>query len=168
LRKEYFACWFRLDYVDRYLIWITTEPETVLLDREGLIAIFQSEVSLAKYAQVKGIELVNEQPQLHHLDSVVEWSQKPANPIDCQQCLATWNLYLDVAHSVQCSFSGDQKGTVRNRIYDKLFYGNNIYGLTPDGEYYIPQWTALERRTLAEILMDGEAIFRQHLGETKH
>jgi hypothetical protein len=165
LEKQYFTSWFRLDHVDRYLIWITTEPETVLLEKEGLIPIFSSEVSLATYAQNKGIELVNEQPLLLHLDSVIEWTQSPDNPIDCQECLTAWNFYSDVALSVRRSFKGDQEGKIRNRIYEKLFYGNNICGMTPDGEYYIPQWSTIERRILAEILMDGEAIFRQHLLE---
>lgn len=165
---SYFACWFRLNQLDQYLIWIYDDPDSVFLDETGRIPVFQTEMDLARYAQSKDIELVNEAPILNNLDAVEEWSKTIYNPIDCSELLGAWNLFTDISYALKEPFLGNRdynepRTTARDHVYDKLFYGNNVYGLTPEGTYYVPVWTTEERETLAGIITDGLNLFRRHL-----
>ncbi|QMU28030.1 hypothetical protein [Adhaeribacter radiodurans] len=175
MKKNYYACWFRLDQVDQYLIWINksnSDPEEVLLDGQGRVQVFKSELNLVKYAKTKGIKIKKEEPILHNLDAVEEWLQQPNNNINCDDCLAAWNLFTDVAYSLKLTFNGDKIGRLRNRIYDKLFWGNNdfvgdpILG-HPSGQFYIPEWSPAEVCKLAKILKQGFKLFRSKLIEVK-
>jgi hypothetical protein len=44
-------------------------------------------------------------------------------------------------------------------IYDKLFWGNNLPLITPEGERYLPEWSADEVQSLAQILASGLDLF---------
>lgn len=165
IENEYFALWFRLNYQDCFLIWILNEPESVWLDEQGFIPVFSSETELATFAKAKNLEIVNEEPELHDLDAVEEWLQEPAGAIDCSIFLGAWNMFTDVAYALHQNFSGDQHGKLRNRIYDKLFWGNNLFNSdpilgSPTGTYYIPQWSVKEKTKIARVLADGLAIFK--------
>ncbi len=176
MEKQYFACWYRLNQVDRYLIWIYyTEgdnPEEVLLNEQGLIPVFKSELALASYAKINRIEIVNEEPILHNLDAVEKWLQQPNDNINCEDCLSAWNLFSDVANSLKVTFNGDKHARLRNRIYDKLFWGiNDFVGHPilghPSGEFYFPEWSPAEVSKLAKILKQGLKLFRRYTVEVK-
>lgn len=49
-------------------------------------------------------------------------------------------------------------------IYDKLFHGCNLPAMTPDGEHYVPEWSASETAALKQLLMLGIAELRARLG----
>ncbi|GAB2588378.1 hypothetical protein [Spirosoma areae] len=167
MTEDYFACWFRLDQLDQYLIWIRGDPDSVLLD-DRHIPVFSSEVALAQYAGSINIPIVNEEPGLVDLDAAERWLQDTDNPIDCENLLTAWNLFLDVSCALDVPFKGNRyyykhRSPLRDTVYDKLFYGNNIYNLTPDGDYYTPVWSDRERRKIAEIIADGVGMFRRSI-----
>lgn len=168
MKENHFASWFRLDKVDQYLIWIDGDPDSVLLDGSSRIPIFRSELDLARYAHSRSIRIVNEVPRLQDLDAAERWLQTINSPIDPVDLLVAWNLFLDVSYALDVPFKGNRdyskaRGTMSDRVYDKLFYGNNIYDLTPGGEYYIPVWSDRERNKIAEIITDGLTLFRRHI-----
>jgi hypothetical protein len=170
--RKYFASWFRLKQKDQYLIWISDEPDSVMVNEQGYIPVFSSEMALAAYAKSKGIELVNKEPKLHDLDAAEEWLQQPQSSIDCFQFLLAWNLFTDVAHALQVSFIGRKLSPLGYRIYDKLYFGlNHFIGDPvmghPSGKFYIPQWSLKERNKLAKVLTQGLAIFKSKLLETE-
>ncbi|MDQ4139674.1 MAG: hypothetical protein M3142_04045 [Bacteroidota bacterium] len=177
MEKRYYATWFRLNQADRYLIWINKfgeidEPEEVLLNVQSRIPVFNCEMDLAVYAKSKNLKIENETPILHNLDAVEEWLQQPDSSIDCNDCLAAWNLFTDVAYTLNLTFNGDKHARLRNKIYDKLFWGNNIFVGDPilghpSGEFYIPQWSPAEIRKLAKILKQGLKLFRRYIVEVK-
>ena len=176
--KKYYATWFRLNRADRYLIWIdkenaeNDEREEVFVDEQGRIPVFTSETDLATYAKIIEVEIENQEPILHDLDAVEEWLQEPASYLNCNDCLAAWNLFIDVAYPLKLTFIGDKHNRLRNRIYDKLFWGNNhfvgcpILG-HPSGDYYFPEWSYAEVRKLAKILKQGLKLFRRYTVEVK-
>jgi hypothetical protein len=172
VEKKYFTCWFRLQQRDLFLIWILAEPELVLIDEQGYIPIFSSELALATYARNRGLDIINETPLLHNLDAIEEWLQHSESYIDCDIFQGAWNLFTDVAHALQLSFRGDKHGRLRNRIYDKLYFGNNLFIGDPilghpSGKFYIPQWSLKEKTKLAQVLSHGLAIFKSNLREIK-
>ncbi|PSR52364.1 hypothetical protein AHMF7605_01910 [Adhaeribacter arboris] len=178
MKKQYFATWFRLHQVDRYLIWIykldyiEDEPEEIVLNERGRIPIFRSESDLAKYATAKNLRIENEEPILHNLDAVEAWLQEPDDQPDCEDCLTAWNLFTDVAYSLKLTFNGDKLSRLRNRIYDKLYWGNNIFVGDPilghpSGEFYFPEWTPAEISKLTKILRQGFKLFKRYIVEAK-
>ena len=168
MKENHLASWFRLDKVDQYLIWIYGDPDSVLLDGSSRIPVLRSELDLARYAHSRSIQIVNEVPILQDLDAAERWLQTINRPIDSVHLLAAWNMFLDVSYALDVPFKGnwyysEARDTVRDRVYDKLFYGNNVYNLTPGGEYYIPVWSDQERNKIAEIITDEFTLFRRHI-----
>ncbi len=72
---NYFVLWFKLDYRHQYAIWCGNDRELPdkLYNKNGKVPIFQTENELRKYASTNSIELVNEEPILHNLDTVKRW-----------------------------------------------------------------------------------------------
>lgn len=167
MEGRHFACWFRLDKLDQYLIWISGDPDSVLLN-DRRIPVFTSETALAQYARSKNVTIVSEEPILHDLDAVEQWLRATDEVVNCLELLSAWNLFMDVSYALNTPFQGnrdysDTRPTLRDTVYDKLFYGNNVFKLTPGGEYYMPAWTDQERTKIAEVITDGLTIFRRHL-----
>jgi hypothetical protein len=165
MEKSFFTLWFRLNRNDGYLIWILDEPESILLEEDGLIPVFRTEVALALYAKAKQTEIVNEEPILHDLDIIKEWLLEPGLPINCHVFLPAWNLFTDVANGLNKPFTGDQRDQLTRGLYDKLFFGNNIAGILVRDEYCIPQWTLGEEKSLQEILTEGMLLFESNIKE---
>ncbi|WP_115371532.1 hypothetical protein [Adhaeribacter pallidiroseus] len=176
--KKYYACWFRLNQADKYLIWIDKEnpeidePEEVFVNEQGRIPVFTSETELARYAELIGVEIENQEPGLINFDAVEEWLQEPNSYIDCPECLNAWNLFIDVAYPLKLTFNGDKLNRLRNRIYDKLFWGNNDFVGCPNlghpsGDYYFPEWSPAEVRKLVKILKQGLKLFRRYTVEVQ-
>lgn len=85
--------------------------------------------------------------------------------IECVDFLNVWNLLDDVSHSVKGNFDSDRKATTK--IYDKLFWGNNLLSVTPEGKSYKPIWSKKEIETIRDVLLNGLAMFRNSLKDKK-
>jgi hypothetical protein len=71
--------------------------------------------------------------------------------------LAAWNLFADVAISVEnrgLAFKHIDSQLPKT-IYEKLFWGSNLPSMTPEGAHYDPGWSLDEIHSLAEILGSG-------------
>lgn len=172
MKKMYYRCWYRLDSYDRYLIWYNVEEvdedlDGVVLDAQGDIPIFDSSDALLSYAQNQNISLVTEEPILHDLDVLAQWSHiKQSSPassatIDCDAFLSAWNLFADVSRSLGAHFDSDREKS--GEIYMKLFWGNNLPSLTPEGKCFIPTWSEDEEQVINEILSQGLQMFRESI-----
>lgn len=166
--RSYFALWFRLNQSDGYLIWIGDEQDSVLTEEDLLIPVFSSESTLALYAKEKKIEIVNEEPILHNLDKIKKWLHQPDGPIDCHAFLSAWNMFTDVAEGTKKTFAGRDKDKLNSKLYDKLFFGNNLPAVTPRNEYYIPQWKSAERERLFEVMTQGLLLFESNTKEIEY
>src|SRR5271169_6096115 len=147
---KYFPLLYRLSAEDRYLIWIANEKDSVVVEAGGLIPTFKNIASVQAYADANHYSLEREQPELHDLDWVAEWTKAPGAPVDHEKALAAWNLFGDVAKSIyETEFSFDQLDSQSPRIYDKLFWGSNLPSMTPSGRHYEPEWSQDELAELA-------------------
>jgi hypothetical protein len=156
---QYFPLLYRLKAEDRYLIWISNEKDSVVVDAGGFVPSFRDAACLRAYADVQQYSLQSEEPILHDLDWVAAWIKAPAVPVDCGEVLAAWNLFSDVAHSMPDMGSAFEHLDSQPTIYDKLFWGNNLPSMTPEGMHYSPEWSAAEVASLAEILSAGLDLF---------
>jgi hypothetical protein len=165
ISMKYFPLLYRLRNEARFLIWISNGDDSVLVDADGSVPTFEDLKTLELFAEQNGIPLESETPVLHDLDWVARWRIAQATEIDCVQTLDAWNLFRDVAASVQAKSSEFAK-LDRNwpLIYDKLFWGNNLPAMTPEGQSYVPQWTLQETQLLAAVLSAGLDLFESCVG----
>lgn len=164
---KYFRLWYRLGARDAYLVWWSSDQDGdgVLVDTAGKVPSFSSIAGLCAYAHGRGLDLVDEKPILHDLDSTAKWvASTEDGPPDCDNLLAAWNLFSDVFSSTAGDFDADQ--SITHGVYDKLFYGgetaNNV--LKPKEEpRYAPKWSHEEIGLLRETLGQGLAMFERVL-----
>jgi hypothetical protein len=168
MKRLHYPLWYRLGNKDRYLIWFNAvedgDLDGVVLGTDSKVPIFVSLQALSDYAQAERIVLEQSEPILHNLDVVVRWLRikrsKPEGPtaVDCNAFLAAWNLFADFSRSVGGNFDADKPRT--QKIYDKLFWGNNLPSMTPTGKWYVPLWRRREKRIIREVMSQGLQMFR--------
>lgn len=126
--------------------------------------MFNDIESLLKYAASKGLTVDCNNPILLNLDLVTSWLEAKENTsIDCNLFLNAWNLFRDIAFSVNAEFDSNEKRT--KNIYDKLFWGCNLPSVTPKGKYYEPIWDENELNLIRSILNSGLTILRNSIEE---
>ena len=157
---KYFPLLYRLHVTDRYLIWISNEPDSVAVDAGEFVPTFENPINLRQYANLHDYALETEEPLLHDLNWITEWKMTPEAQVDCQKVLAAWNLFGDIAVSLPSRGIAFAKFKSNYfEIYDKLFWGNNPSAVTPEGERYIPEWSPVELRSFDQILTTGHDLF---------
>lgn len=163
---KYYTLLYQLNGELRYLIWISGKKDTLEVDARRLIPSFSDAKSLRRYAKIKGYSIEREKPILHDLDLIVSWLKKPSAPIDCVAVLAAWNLFSDIAVTFPRRNSAFQRSDKKfPKIYDKVFWGNNLPAVTPKGKRYEPIWSAYERKTIARLMGDGLDLFTKSTRE---
>ena len=86
----------------------------------------------------------------------------PDVALDCNQILAAWNLFGDVARSTgEIGGAFNESDQSLNAIYDKIFYGCNLPSITPEGEAYTPSWSRKELDAIRELLKIGFLMFQR-------
>lgn len=125
--------------------------------------VFRDAQAVQAYADQSGYKLESEEPVLHDFDWVAGWVNEPQTPIKCNEALAAWNLFSDVARSVHESAFEPLDSRFPD-VYNKLFWGSNLPSLTPKRCHYDPEWLPEERRVLAQVLGTGLEMFRSFTG----
>ena len=169
----YYPYWYRLDGADAYLLWRTddssesTAPDGVLLDDAGRMVTSRHLDQLRDYAARRGLPVAAEvNPKPLDLDVVDQWLEAARKTnVDCETFLEAWNLFSDLASTVagRLAHIDDRK---QDRIYNKLFWGNNLPAVTPPGKHYEPLWFKSEVARMQNVLGAGMRLFRDRLGSS--
>ena len=163
MTRQYFDLWYRLDSEDGHLIWYTDDKDGVVVDTESNVPSFRNTEALLGYAQTHGLTIDVGEPILFNLDLAAQWLLAgTSTSVDCGNILNAWNLFDDVARSVGGAFDGESEAS--QKIYEKLFWGNNLPSVTPEGERYDPAWTLADLETLGDVLSSGLSLFRRSVG----
>lgn len=158
----YYCLWYRLDDTDSYLIWFANESDGIVTDADGTAVCFRDQASLQVYARSNQMSVDNSEPILHDLVLVARWlGDLQSVEVNCGVFLSAWNLFADLASSVNGQFDADRGRT--KDIYDKLFWGSNIAAITAPGDHFDPTWDDDERAILREVLAKGLELFRSHV-----
>jgi hypothetical protein len=164
---EYYALWYRLDSQDRYLVWVEGEDsskDTVMLDRNGYLLVFDLPDRVLDYAEKNNLSISVENLSVHDLDRIESWIGNISSPLDCVNILSAWNLFSDVSHSVE---RYQERFVLLDRthheIYNKIFFGNNLPSITPEGETYVPEWSLAELDIVCDLMSSGITMFRGNL-----
>jgi hypothetical protein len=163
MSKTYYRLLYRLDGTDQLLLWFSDEEDGVFTEAPGRVLSFATEARLLSFTDRHGLPVAEEGPILHDLDAVQRWTTDPrAETLDCRDALAAWNLFMDVASSLPVEGAAFVRADSElNLIYEKVFWGNNLPAVTPEGERYEPLWTEDEVSHLAGLLSRGFELFRR-------
>lgn len=162
MKRDYYIYWFQLDGENLYLIFYYDEKDGVLIDEKNRVLVFKGTNSLLQFASVKEITVDVEYPNLVNLDIIANWLEsKDENRIDCSTFNNAWNLFADVAFSVNADFDSNKEKT--KKIYGKLFWGCNLPSVTPEGKYYEPIWDEVELELMRDVLKSGLDMFRNSI-----
>jgi hypothetical protein len=157
---KYFPLLYQLQAEKRYLIWSSDEEDSVAVEADGFVPSFHSLSVLRQYADLNHYRLEGEKPLLHDLDWVNSWRTTRTGPVDCEKALAAWNLFGDVATSIPNEgVAFKEIDSQLTSVYRKVFWGNNLPSITPEGNRYIPEWSLEEINSLAGVLTAGLNLF---------
>src|SRR5688572_19817643 len=159
--RLHYALWLRLEGADTYALWFSNDVDGVYVE-DGRVPCFPTRDDARGYAASRGLVVQEEEPKLHDLDVVVRWIAGAANDVPCDGVLAAWNLFEDLARSskdevLATTFAG------HHAIYEKLFWGNNLPAVTPQGERFVPRWDVDELDTMRSALTIGVATLASRM-----
>ena len=137
--------------------WICYSSELYLdglLTGESKILAFSTPAQAEAYLTGRGIYLQEDAAcPVYDFDWLQGFLKSGLREISCERALDFWNLFTDAAFSLQKDFLGDRKQY--NKLYNKLFYGNNLPAIRRDGEEYLPRWSERESKMIRKILQNG-------------
>ena len=150
---------------ERYLLWRdggARADEYALVPGTSKLLIARSAAELAEAARCHGLSVANAEVHVVNLQTVRSTleSLRPGRPLSERSAavlLEAWNALDDLSGSLESSFmTGEtsQQGEVKS-AYDKLFYGNNLPAVTPEGSRYRPLLSDRERQALRRLLRDA-------------
>jgi hypothetical protein len=157
---HYVVC-LRTSHQDFYVLWEDggDKPDryvTVLESRRFLCA--NNRAGLVRLSKAKGIE-VSSDPA--HLVNIAEMQDtlarlRPGRPLSqysAQVLLESWNALEDMCRSTGASMrlAGASEAEVKH-VYDRLFYGNNLPSVTPEGRSCKPAFNSEELAVLRSTL----------------
>lgn len=132
----------------RFLVWQTKEDDqdTFKLDRDNRLISSKSEHGLRSLLGTESKEL--KWSEGAEIDFDFFWNalrrlkvDKSSSAKTCKILLDGWNFIEDLARTF--GLTEEMKrlhSPLLNKVYDKLFYGNNLPAGTPEGKSYSPLW----------------------------
>ncbi|MDE2422159.1 MAG: hypothetical protein KGO49_13385 [Gammaproteobacteria bacterium] len=161
---DYFVLWFKLDYRHQYAIWCGNDRELPdqLYNKDGLIPIFQTLNELRKYAAIYSIELVNEEPILHNLDTAKRWLTIKGKKKYNSELLPAWNLFGDIA-AIDSDVSSKFETLTQRYLtpYNKLFLAENLLRPNAIHPKYKPKWNTDDIEGISKVLNFGFKLLRK-------
>jgi hypothetical protein len=162
---EFFACLFRLDGTDHYVLWSTNDVDGLVRDN-GRIVRFSSLAALHAYASTQGRVVNAGEPTIYDWDRIQRWCDRPVAPeIAPDPFLTAWNMLGDSRRPAKTTGLFAHADQRLGQLYDKLFRANNLPAMTPQGSEYWPTWTQSEVTSLARVLRLGLEELRRQLDQ---
>lgn len=170
---EYYILWFYYKHQDKYLIWFSSDYKDGIFIKDNKILIFDSKESLYKFSELNKIFINDSDLVLHNLDILEKIYINNMSLKYHKDILNCWNLFIDISNSLynksffeiayeKIVFKYKNKKRLKKyifKIYDKLFFSNNLSVITPKGKFYTPIWSKSEIKLLTRINNVGFKIF---------
>lgn len=159
--KEYYPCIFKIKDSERVLCWgygLDNDPNHFLKAADGRLVCYDALASMhadgafnrsytlhygdaASYDFKVFFRLVN---QLRH--------GRVSNTKSASVLLNTFNMFEDLAYTLDLHAEALLKGNpLVDKIFEKLFWGNNLPSVTPEGESYHPFWNKEEAKYMQHM-----------------
>ncbi|PEJ59072.1 hypothetical protein CN692_06220 [Bacillus sp. AFS002410] len=154
---EYYPFLFIIKQKEFYCIWYSEDKDGFVTENNK-VKFFETEKMLFDYAKLKNIEFMENKITSFSIDQAINWLTRKNAIIKSDYFLDFWNLITDLAYSVGDNFYGDAKEEAIHKVYDKLFWGNNLPAVTPKGKKFKPVLEYKQRKILVDIVKDGIRI----------
>jgi hypothetical protein len=139
---------------DRVIVFFLWEDRDSGGDRfivskeNGEVIAMRSEEDLRDYASAHSLEIVWSDVSEFDIDQFLHVLSdlKPGHRCEgkvCEILLDGWNLIEDFFRTFDVNLD-KLKSDVLRHVYKKLFYGNNLPSVTPEGEHYEPVFDGYE------------------------
>ena len=169
-QRKYYLCEFRLDGRRLYIVWYSDDKDGLVRFKNGKIVSFAGMHEVREFCHANGMSLVPEPAAVYDFDVIAQWCDHPAaESIDPPSFLNAWNMLRD-ANSLKSDVLNlcDISESRADKVYEKLFFGNNLPAMTPEGAGYEPIWSQDEMETLSCIYRLGLAELRAALDGISH
>lgn len=169
--REYFPSRFHLDNRTRYFLWSSEDlgddiDHDEVWTRDGIAPTFATLAQVETFARDElGVSPIDEgEPPIHDLTSVARWlrlkKSHRARQVDAGECLAAWNIFADLARSLNVPFSGSDEA--HKPIYTKLFFGDFCWFKIADSRRMY-HWSGADIKKLHTVLDEGLKLWRRHV-----
>lgn len=162
--RNYHPLLFQIEGQLLYLIWYSTDwYDGVLTTEHNLVLVFKELKQLQEFANKADLKLIYDaEPVLHDFDAIANWIKKPREiEVDCKLFLTAWNIIDDVRRSLGLKLKKKDKRTIK--IYEKLFWGNNLPSVTPSNKKYTPSWSGRELYRIKTNFSSGLRLIRDQI-----
>lgn len=148
------------------LLWETSaDQDTFMLDSDGHLIQSRSINGLKKKLLEKKINVLwNEYSEISFdkfwtaLSNLRE--NRASSKKTCKNLLDGWNFIEIMGLTFKLSSEMKKlKSKTLSKAYEKLFYGNNLPAVTPEGKSYSPLWTKREMKALRKDLKNIWQLF---------
>lgn len=163
--REYFPSKFHLDNRLRYFLWSSDDAaegdQDQVWTRAGVAPTFTTLAQAETFVREGvGVSFAQEgEPRLHDLSFVARWlhlsKQHRAQVIHAREDLAAWNIFSDLARSLNVPFVGESREL--NELWMLLFWGD------PRKIGHYPRWSGAQLQTLHDVLEEGLKSWRVHV-----
>lgn len=140
-----------------YCIWFTGNTDGFITEK-GRLKYFYDNSELKDYCNTMKINLQNSETR-YDLDRISDKVFLDISEKDCCELIDCWNIFSDIARSVNEDFYGNKKEL--NDLYSKLFYGCNLQIINTSNKKYIPEWSEEERTFIDNIMINGINIVKK-------
>ncbi|ALE07105.1 hypothetical protein AL755_19225 [Arthrobacter sp. ERGS1:01] len=139
---------------------VEDDTDSVLVDHGKIVSVRTLE-EFPVIAHRYGVVLDEDNADVQNLDGLEQLLELPISEETCAQILNAWNMFNDIARSVGATL--DDRSPDLDTCYDKLFSGNNLASVTPEGQHYSPSFSEKERALITEILNRGRTILAANI-----
>jgi len=156
--NKYYIIRLDFNFQKLYIIWISDDIDKLVVNNDLKIIAFRSKSKMLEFAALCAITLETDIAEYNVYD-LKQWTIAPDDKFDCNSFLNLWNLFNDVAASIDQQFIGDIRDSERDELYDKLFDGSGIF-ISKDPN---PQFCLSEINLLKDILQNGLSFLSDNL-----
>lgn len=161
-KKHYLVCWL-LNNHKLYLLWCDggSKPDYYVLsndEKKGQLLIALTKQEIKNCAEKKSLWLSQQPPYIFDFDALKTYlgrirSDRPISQKFAELLLESWNILDDVSYSTDTQLIPiDLISHVDiNRVYEKLFCGNNLPSMTPSYKKYHPILDVEEKGILKKM-----------------
>jgi hypothetical protein len=157
-KVDYYIICLNFNFNKLYIIWVSDETDSVVIDELGKVLAFTNNDLLLNYASKSNITL-NEDQTIYDIDKLQQWLIAPTDIFDCELFLNFWNLCTDISVGLNKIFLGDIEADDHDILYNKLFDGAGTCISEDKNEAF----DAFEIDKLRKIIQSGLALLLDNL-----
>lgn len=125
--------------------------------KDSKILTFDNFETAKKFTDSENFDLYE-----YNIPKLKRWIYTHSRTFDCSFLLDFWNIFNDIAYSFGEKIP-NERTRKSDRVYNKLFFGNNFPAITPEGECFKPIFTKTDRKITRKILSYGLYFLEKHI-----